>query len=74
MQAPATMVVTVEPETVHTAGVLDANETGSPELADADRATGSPTFVPFGRANVIFCGFCPAGFTGKDRVTSAAGA
>ena len=74
MHVPAATGVTVEPATVHTAGVLEANETSSPELADADRATGSPTFVPFGGANVILCGFCPAGFTGKDRVTSGAGA
>jgi hypothetical protein len=95
MQAPAATVVTVEPDTAHTAGVFDANDTGNPELADADRLTGSPTCVPGGGMKVIVCAAgvagawderCtpgagaelasspPAGFTGKDRVTSAAGA
>ena len=43
---PAATWVAVEPATVHTAGVLEAKETSSPELADAERVTGSPTFVP----------------------------
>ena len=61
MQAPAAMVVTVGPDTVHTAGVLEANDTGSPELEDADRVTGSPTFVPGGGVKVIVCDLCLAG-------------
>src|SRR5690242_10501864 len=81
MQAPATMGVTVEPETGHTAGVLEANDTCSRELADADRVTSSPTLVPGGGVNVIVCDLClavwtfdPARFTWNDCVTSRAGA
>ena len=81
MQAPPAMVVTVEPATAHTAGVLEAYETGSPELADADRATGSPAVVSGGGVKVIVCdlclaGFtvCPAAFTANDCGTSGAGA
>ena len=74
MHVPAATGVTVESATVHTAGVLEANETISPELTDADRVAGSPTFAPFGWANMIFCGFSPAGFTWNDCVTLWAGA
>ncbi len=74
MHVPAATGVAVEPATVHTAGVPDVNDTGSPELADPDRMTGSPTFVSFGWANVIVCGFCPAGFTLKDCGTGPVGA
>src|SRR5215831_15568870 len=65
---PGATVVTVEPDTVHTAGVLEVNDTGSPEVADADKATGVLTATSFGCANAIVC---PA-FTRKERVTSAA--
>jgi hydrogenase maturation factor len=71
-QAPAAMVVTAEPDTAHTAGVFEANDTGSRELADADRVTGSPAFVPGSGAKVIVCGFFPAAFTWNDCATSGA--
>ena len=78
MQAPAAVVITVEPETVHTGGVFEANDTGSPEDADADKLTGSPAFTWGGGAKVIVCGLCPAGcavwFTWNDCVTSCAAA
>ena len=64
----------VEPATVHTAGVFEAKDTSSPELADAERVTGSPTLVPVGWVKVIVCGFCPAWFTWNDRATSRAAA
>ena len=47
-QTPAVIVVIAEPDTVHTAGVLEVNNTTSPGAADADRVTGSPTFVSSG--------------------------
>ena len=65
MQAPAAMVITVEPETVHTGGVSEVNATGSPEDADADKVTGSPAFAWAGGSKVIVCDLCPAGFTGR---------
>jgi hypothetical protein len=52
--------------------VFEANDTGSRELADADRVTGSPAFVPGSGAKVIVCGFFPAGFTWNDCATSGA--
>ncbi len=80
MQAPTAVVITVEPETVHTGGVSEANDTGSPEDADADRVTGSPAFAGDGGSKLIVCGLCPVctfgpgGFTWNDCVTSCAGA
>jgi hypothetical protein len=38
------MVITLEPVTVHTGGVSEVNDTGSPEDEDADKVTGSPAF------------------------------
>jgi hydrogenase maturation factor len=72
VHVPAATGVAVEPDTVHTAGVLEANDTGSRELADADRVTGSPAFVPGSGAKVIVCGFFPAAFTWNDCATSGA--
>ena len=45
---PAVIVVTEEPDTVHTAGVLEVNDTASPDDADDDKVTGTPTFVSCG--------------------------
>ena len=47
MHVPAATGVAIEPATEHTAGVLEVNDTASPEVEDADRVTGSPTLVPF---------------------------
>ena len=81
MQAPAAVVITVEPETLHTGGVSEVNATGSPEDADADKVTGSPAFAWDGGSNVMVCDLCLAGFTGcpaaftaNDCGTSGAGA
>src|SRR2546423_1884965 len=42
-QVPAAIAVTVTPETEHTEGVSERNDTTSPEVADAARVTGLPT-------------------------------
>ena len=73
MQAPAAVVVTVGPDTAHTAGVFEVNDTGSPEVEDADRVTGSPTFVSGGGVKVITCATGLAR-TWAERCTSRAGA
>ncbi len=75
-QAPAAVVVTVEPDTAHTAGVFEANDTGSPELEEADRVTGSPAFVSGGGVKVITCATGLArglARTWDERCTSRAG-
>ncbi len=84
MHAPAAKVVTVEPDTVHTGGVVEVNDTGSPEDAEADKGTGSPTgtpdFTAAGCLKLIVCGFLPAvvtwsaGFTWNDSVALGAAA
>src|SRR5215831_18328398 len=74
MQVPGAAVVTVEPDTVHTAVLLEVNETDRPDDADADRATDSPTAAGDGWAKAIFCDFFPAGFTWKECCTGRAGA
>jgi hypothetical protein len=74
MQAPGATVVAVDPETVHMAGVLEANDTGSPDVADADRGTVAPTAAGDGWAKAIVCDFFPAWFTWKERCTSGAAA
>lgn len=50
MHGPAAMVVTVRPATVHTDGVPERNDTGSPgdADADADRVTDVPTVTSGG--------------------------
>ena len=73
VHVPGATVVTVRPDTVHTSGVPELNDTGNPEVADADKVTGTPTAVPGGGAKKISCPFCPA-FTEKDSVTPEAGA
>ena len=67
---PGATVVTVEPDTVHTASVSEVNNTASLELADAAKVTGALTATPFGCANAIVC----SAFTRKESVTSAADA
>jgi hypothetical protein len=82
VHAPVAMVVTVEPDTLHTGGVLEVNETGRSEVADADKVTGSPTGTPAfasgGGLKAIVCDLrpdlCPVGFTWNDCATSSAGA
>ena len=49
-------VVTTEPDTEHTPGVSERNETGRPDDADADSLSGRPTATSAGRRNVIACG------------------
>ncbi len=76
MHGQATMLVTVRPATVHTDGVAERNDTGSPDDADADRVTRAPTFTPGGCPNVIVCAADPArtGLTWNERLTSGAAA
>ena len=81
MQAPAAVVITVEPETVHTGGVSEVNATGSPEDAAADNVTGSPGLAWDGGSKAMVCDLCPGGFTARlarltwnDCVTLWAGA
>jgi hypothetical protein len=50
---PVATVRTVDPDTVHTVGVFEVNDTGSPELADANKVTGIPSSAPGGGTNVI---------------------
>src|SRR5262245_35216190 len=59
MQTPAATVITVRPDTVHTVGVLEVNDTGSPEVADAATMTGVPTGTSGGWAKKIVCGCFP---------------
>ena len=76
MHGPAATVVTAEPATVHTDGVSERNDTGSPDDACADRVTGTPTFASGGCPKVIVCAADPArtGLTWNDRLTSEAAA
>src|SRR6266516_2450082 len=55
VHVPGAAVVTVRPDTVHTGGVPELNDTGNPEVADADKMTGTPTVVPAGGAKMISC-------------------
>jgi len=71
--APAATVVTVEPDTVHTSGVPEANDTTSPGAADADNVTSTPTAAPPGGAKRMTCPFGPA-WTRNERATAGAGA
>ena len=41
VHVPAATVLAVEPDTVHTDGVSEVNETGKPDDADADRGAGT---------------------------------
>lgn len=55
VHVPTVMVVTVELDTAHTRGVLEVNETCSPEVALADRVICALTCVSDGWAKVIVC-------------------
>src|SRR5215469_8684544 len=70
---PRDVVVTVDPDRVHTSGVSEVNDTGSREVADADKVTGVPTSASGGHANLISCLFRPA-LTGNEPATSGAAA
>ena len=71
VHGPAAAVVTTEPATVHTDDVPELNDTGSPDDADADKVTGTPTVTSGGCPNVIVCA---AGLTWNDCVTGGAAA
>ena len=73
MHVPLVTVWTVDSDTVHTAGVLEANDTSSPGAADADKLTGTPAIVSAGGVKVIVCAACPV-VTWNDRATSGAAA
>ena len=77
MHPPGATLMTVEPDTVHSSGVSELNDTASREEADADKMTGSPTMGPAaasgGCPKVIFCGFFPA-WTWNERAASGAAA
>ena len=75
MQVPPVTVWAVDPDTVHTCGVSELNDTMSDEsgAADADRLTGTPTVASAGGAKVMICAACPA-VTWNDRATSGAAA
>ena len=62
VQAPTATVVTVEPETVHTVGEPERNDTtrGSFASVVADTVTGWPTAVSCGWSKVIVCRLVPA--------------
>jgi hypothetical protein len=66
------MIVTVFPETVHTAGVGDEKLTARPELAVAPTLNGAMPSVtlPSGAKPIV----CASGFTVKVCVTGAAAA
>ena len=76
VHGPAAAVVTTEPATVHTDDVPELNDTGSPDDADADKVTGTPTLTSGGCPNVIVCAVRPGltGLTWNDRLTSGAAA
>jgi hypothetical protein len=73
VHVPGVIVVTVVPETLHTAGVPEPNDTGRPDEAEADKVTGTPTVASGGWEKVIVCAFFPA-TTWNDLATSGAGA
>lgn len=55
VQVPVAPNVAVAPETVQTLGVVEAKETGRPELAVAESASGTPTVCVPGLLNVMNC-------------------
>ena len=66
------MAVALLPETVHTPGVSERNDTASFEVADADRVIRLDGLRrPRGGVKLIVCGIF---WTAKDRVTGVAGA
>jgi hypothetical protein len=72
VQVPTATKVSVLPLTVHTPKVVDAKETGKPELAVATSGAGGvPSVWPPGEVKVMVC---EPGATVKDRATGVAGA
>ena len=55
VQVPGLAAVTTGPDTEHTPGVSERNETASPDDADADSLSGRPAVTPAGGRNVIAC-------------------
>ena len=55
VQVPAAMKLAVVPLIVQTLAVVEAKETGSPEVAVADSVSGVPTVCGPGLAKVIVC-------------------
>ena len=74
MHVPAATKVAVAPLTVQMLVVVEANETGRLELAEAVSVSGVPTICVPGLLNVIVCGVSGAAFTVKLRETGAAAA
>ena len=78
MHVPPATARTVDPDTVHTVGVLEVNDTASPDDADADKATDWPTGTPGwttsdGSVKLIVCAACPV-VTWNGWATSGAAA
>jgi hypothetical protein len=73
VHVPPATVWTVDPDTVHTAGVLEVNDTASPGAADADKVTGTPAVAPAGGVKLIVCAACPV-VTWSDVVAGVAAA
>ena len=73
VHVPPVTVWTVDPDTVQTAGVLEANIASSPEDVGADMLTGTPAVMSAGCVKVIVCVACPV-VTWNDRATSGAAA
>ena len=61
---PPATIVTVEPETVHTVGVVELNPTASPDVAVADIAYGPTPYVWVARAPKLM--LCPALLMAND--------
>src|SRR5689334_20372418 len=55
VHVPVATVETVDPDTVHTCPVLEVNDTGSFEVAVADRVTCAWTCVSLGWSKVMVC-------------------
>ena len=72
-QVPGASGMTVRLDTLHTAGVSDWNDTASPDEAEADKVTGSPTVMPAGGVKEMSCAACPPR-TWAAAATSCAGA
>ncbi len=78
MHQPGAKVKMVNPDTVHTCGLVEVSNTGSPELADVAEATGIPTGTPplttsGGSVRVTVCVASPV-VTWNDRVSGGAAA
>jgi len=71
VHVPAAKVATAEPDTVHTGGVSELNDTGSPDDADADSVTGIPAVTGGGCLKVMVWAAGGA-WTWNDCVTSGA--